>query len=106
MSLITALQAGYPGIAIGHDPSSDCMLQDDGAGPYIVHWNRPEPQPNEAELLANFDADLYANQQTWAAQARSRKDREARKALALPDSDDPKILKQKLDAALALLNVR
>jgi len=41
----------------------------------------------------------------WADQAQARKEREARKALALPDSDDPTILKQKLNAALALLNV-
>lgn len=49
---------------------------------------------------------LAFNQTQWAEQAQARKDREARKVLALPDSEDPAMLKQKLNAALALLNVR
>lgn len=30
----------------------DVVLQDDGEGPYIKEWNRPEPQPTQAELDA------------------------------------------------------
>jgi hypothetical protein len=107
MSLVIALRAAYPGITFSMLPdAADCQLQDDGDGAYIAAWNRAEPKPNEAELLANFDLALYENRRLWAAQAQSRKERDARNALALPDSDDPKILKQKLNAALALLNVR
>lgn len=29
-----------------------CVLQDDGAGPYIKAWRRPEPQPTQAEIEA------------------------------------------------------
>jgi hypothetical protein len=43
------------------------------------------------------------NSATWAAQAKARKDREAKAALALPDSDDPVILRRKLNAALHLI---
>ena len=43
------------------------------------------------------------NAATWAAQAKARKDREAKVALALPDSDDPVILRRKLNAALHLI---
>ena len=43
------------------------------------------------------------NSATWAAQAAARKDREAKAALALPDSEDPIILRRKLNAALHLI---
>ena len=43
------------------------------------------------------------NAATWSAQSAARKDREAKAALALPDSDDPKILRRKLNAALHLI---
>jgi hypothetical protein len=43
------------------------------------------------------------NSATWAAQSAARKDREAAAALALPDSDDPVILRRKLNAALHLI---
>ena len=49
---------------------------------------------------------LAFNRAQWSEQAQARKERDARKVLALPDSDDPAILKQKLNAALALLDVR
>ena len=105
--LRNALLQQYPDLQFGPNESGvECAIFRENGVDSIVQWNRPEPKPDEAELLANFDAGLYANRQTWEAQARARKDREARKALALPDSDDPAILKQKLNAALALLNVR
>jgi hypothetical protein len=66
-----------------------------------LEWLHPDPQPTEAEILA---AELpAANAATWAAQAAARKDREAKAALALPDSDDPVILRRKLNAALHLI---
>lgn len=42
----------------------------------------------------------------WAERAQARKERDARKALAQPDSDDSAVLKDKLNAALTLLNLR
>jgi hypothetical protein len=48
MELDKALQNIYPDIEF--DPFGDVILQDDGDGPYIARWNRPEPQPTEAEL--------------------------------------------------------
>lgn len=38
----------YPDI----DFINECILQDDGSGPYIAQWNRPEPQPTQAEIDA------------------------------------------------------
>lgn len=49
------------------------------------------------------EEQLAANRARWAEQAQSRKDREAAAALALPDSDDPEILRRKLNAALTLI---
>jgi hypothetical protein len=40
----------FPGIRIG--PGGECLIQDDGAGPFIASWTRPEPQPTPAELAA------------------------------------------------------
>lgn len=55
------------------------------------------PEQEAAHLLA------VTNKAAWAAQAVARKDREAKSALALPDSDDPTILRRKLNAALHLI---
>ena len=38
----------YPGINMDRD----CILSDDGSGPRIERWSRPEPQPTEAEIEA------------------------------------------------------
>lgn len=46
------------------------------------------------------------NKAVWAQQAQARKDREAQSALAEPDSENPAVLKRKLNAALHLLNTR
>jgi hypothetical protein len=43
-----ALQYMFPGI----DLTRDCILQDDGHGPYIAAWRRPEPRPTDAEIAA------------------------------------------------------
>jgi hypothetical protein len=69
------------------DPATGTVQRVDG-------WREPTEEERAAYL-----------QNLWAAQAQARKERAARKALALPDSDDPTILKQKLNAALALLNL-
>ena len=49
-NISTALLFLFPGITFY--PGGDCLLQDDGAGPYIAQWNRPEPQPTPAEIAA------------------------------------------------------
>lgn len=43
-----ALAHRFPGI----DFERDVVLQDDGNGPYIAAWRRPEPQPTDAEIAA------------------------------------------------------
>ena len=48
MNISSIISSMYPGI----DFLSDCKLQDDGNGPYIAAWNRPEPQPTQAEIDA------------------------------------------------------
>jgi hypothetical protein len=42
-----AIKQLFPGIA-----DSEFTLQDDGKGPYIARWDRPEPQPTAEELAA------------------------------------------------------
>jgi len=54
--LAETLQFLFPDI----DFLSDCRLQDDGTGPYIAAWYRPEPQPTQTELNA---AELPARKQ-------------------------------------------
>lgn len=36
----------------GIDFLSECIIEDHGNGPYIAQWNRPEPQPTQAEIEA------------------------------------------------------
>jgi hypothetical protein len=43
-----ALAQLFPGI----DLEREVILQDDGNGPYIAAWRRPEPQPTPAEIAA------------------------------------------------------
>ena len=64
MKLPDILKYIYPSIVFG----VDCHLQDDGAGPYIAQWRRPEPQPTPAELAA---AELPASRQFAVAANRS-----------------------------------
>jgi hypothetical protein len=40
----------YPGISFAD--GGDCTLQDDGAGPFIAAWRRPEPQPTTEQIEA------------------------------------------------------
>jgi hypothetical protein len=38
--------------------SEDCSLQDDGDGPYIKEWKRPEPRPSESDIAgAQFEVN-------------------------------------------------
>ena len=46
--IVATLSYMFPGI----DLASEVLLQDNGAGPYIAVWNRPEPQPTDAEIAA------------------------------------------------------
>ncbi len=52
MSIVKALKAAYHGIRIGPgDAGDECVL----VNGQIVVWDRPEPQPDEATLLADYD---------------------------------------------------
>ena len=45
-----ALTQLFPNLTFG--PSGDCEVRDDGRGPYIAAWRRPEPRPTDAEIAA------------------------------------------------------
>lgn len=51
---------------------TECVLQDDGSGPYIAEWNRPEPQPTQAEIEA---AMLPARRAAVIAQINAERNR-------------------------------
>ena len=83
------------------EPQVDYRVHASASGADLDWLTGAVTQPTEAEILA---AELPAtNAATWAAQSQARKDREAKAALALPDSDDPVILRRKLNAALHLI---
>jgi hypothetical protein len=63
----------------------------------------PDDVRSDAPANPAQDRQTWLNKEVWAAQAAARKDREAKAALALPDSDDPVILRRKLNAALQLI---
>lgn len=52
--LSMVMQYLHPGI----DMLTECILVDDGAGPYIAQWNRPDPQPTQAEIASATPAAL------------------------------------------------
>lgn len=55
INLAEALRSLFPDIIFdGPDGPGDCRLEnlDDGAGPRIVRWGRPEPLPTAAALAA------------------------------------------------------
>jgi hypothetical protein len=60
MMLYESITYLFPGIQM----PQDYMLRDDsdGNGPYIEYWNRPEPQPTQAEIQAAYPAALAAAQ--------------------------------------------
>lgn len=53
-----ALKYLFPGI----DLSADVVIEDDGKGPRIAKWLRPEKQPTPEELQAAEPAALAAQQ--------------------------------------------
>ena len=57
MSFAGALIQQYPGIVIGEIGQAECSytLNPDGSFK-ITYWSRPEPQPDEAAVMAAFDA--------------------------------------------------
>lgn len=59
--LANALKVLFPGI----DFVTECQIQDDGNGPYLAIWNRPEPKPTQAEIEAAIPvAELSAYRAT------------------------------------------
>lgn len=73
MMLINALLQQYPDIQFGpNEPGVECAIFRENGVESIVQWNRPEPQPNEAELLANFDPLAWAKTEKKAELASSR----------------------------------
>lgn len=65
----------FPGI----DLERECLLEDDGGGPRIAQWNRPEPQPTAEQLAA------AAHPAALSAVTRQIKaDRDRRKGLGTP----------------------
>ena len=84
---------------MGFVPEDDFSMYDSGGVLSLVWHVNPHPTDEE---IAQQELPLR-NSATWAAQAAARKDREAKAALALPDSDDPVILRRKLNAALHLI---
>ena len=99
MNLPTILQFTYPAA----DPAADYRIELRDGQYVIAYWDTATlgEQPT-AEYLAQKEL-AAVNSTTWAAQSKARKDREAKVALALPDSDDPIILRRKLNAALHLI---
>lgn len=63
MSLANAIRALIPGI----DFERECILVDNGQGPRIAKWNRPEQQPTVAEIEA---AQVLADAAEAAQQAK------------------------------------
>lgn len=59
-----AIQFLFPGIT-----GEQFMLQDDGTGPYIAFWNRPEPQPSMTDIEAMYPMVQSAMLQTQVVSA-------------------------------------
>jgi hypothetical protein len=66
----------------GMDFERECVLQDDGGGPYIKAWRRAERQPTDAELKAAEPAAIAAEQAKEAQKVESDTARdEAKRAI-------------------------
>lgn len=81
MSLPDALSQQYPGIIIGPglSPDDECVV----AGGRIVRWNRPEIQPDEADVLAAFDAVAFSAARRRVQLSKAITDEADRRILAL-----------------------
>ena len=87
-------------ISLGYTPGID-FIATSVDGVVTLNWTNTDPRPTPEDIAQK--ELLWRNAATWATQAKARKDREAKAALALPDSDDPVILRRKLNAALHLI---
>lgn len=91
VALANCLLHIYPDL----DLRTGCLLQDDGAGPYIAAWNDPRPQPTPDEIAA---AEHPAALATVAEAIKAERDR--RKSLGCTvgphrfHSDDPSRIQQ------------
>lgn len=65
----------YPDI----DLERGCLVQDDGAGPYIAAWNEPRPQPLSDEIAAAAKPAALA-----IVGERIKSERDRRKGLGCP----------------------
>ena len=63
------IQHLFPGIA-----DSEFLLQDDGAGPYIARWGRPEPEPSPDQIAAVAIPTPEQIQADYTARIQSRLD--------------------------------
>lgn len=78
-----ALKYLFPGI----DLSADVVIEDDGKGPRIAKWLRPEKQPTLEELQAAEPAALAAQQAEAVKVAESTTARDdAKRAIAALDT--------------------
>lgn len=78
-----ALKYLFPGI----DLSADVVIEDDGKGPRIAKWLRPEKQPTPEELQAAEPAALAAQQAEAVKVAESTTARDdAKRALTALDT--------------------
>lgn len=83
MNLHAVVSQLFPGI----DFERECLLQDDGSGPYIKAWRRAEKQPTLDELKAAEPAALAAEQAEEAKRVESDAARDdAKRALAALDT--------------------
>lgn len=65
----------FPGI----DLERDCVIEDNGSGPRIAQWNRPEPQPTAEQIVAAAHPAALA-----LAAGRIKADRDRRKLAGTP----------------------
>ena len=77
--LTTTLKHLFP----DSDLLTDIQVTQTGDGPQITLWNRPEPQPTQAEIEAAYPAALLAAQRAAIPSATPRQIRQALTASGL-----------------------
>lgn len=93
--LARAINQLFPDI----DFELECILVDDGKGPYIAKWARPEKQPTEAEIAA---AQVLADAADQAREAKLAESATARdEAKQAYSAIEP--LRSHKDPAIALI---
>lgn len=95
MSLANAIRALIPDI----DFERECILVDNGEGPRIAKWNRPEKQPTVAEIAA---AQVVADSAQQAEEAKRIESHTARAEAKQAYSELQPLIEHK-DPAIALL---